>query len=89
MVVGISLIWAIPTKHIFPNGVTHDSRRQEPFPVFVTHALGSHKWDVEGHPIIDETVDGYDGALAEVREDGLLWGGRSTGHDLLIGGIHV
>jgi glutamate-1-semialdehyde 2,1-aminomutase len=38
---------------IFPNGVTHDVRHLEPFPVYVDRAEGSHKWDVDGHELID------------------------------------
>jgi len=37
----------------FPDGVTHDIRRFTPFPLYVTHASGSKKWDVDGHEIID------------------------------------
>ena len=37
----------------FPNGVTHDIRYSTPFPIYVEHAAGSHKWDVDGHEIID------------------------------------
>jgi glutamate-1-semialdehyde 2,1-aminomutase len=40
-------------QSVFPDGVTHDLRRLEPFPVYVTHALGSRKWDVDGHELID------------------------------------
>src|SRR5262245_5018328 len=40
-------------KTTFPDGVTHDSRRLEPFPVYVTHARGSRKWDVDGHELVD------------------------------------
>ena len=40
-------------RAIFPDGVTHDSRRLEPFPVYITHARGSKKWDVDGHELID------------------------------------
>ena len=40
-------------RAIFPDGVTHDSRRLEPFPIYVTHALGSRKWDVDGHELVD------------------------------------
>jgi len=40
-------------RRVFPDGVTHDSRRLEPFPVYVTHALGSRKWEVDGHELID------------------------------------
>lgn len=40
-------------RQIFPNGVTHDSRHLEPFPVYVERAAGAHKWDVDGHELID------------------------------------
>jgi glutamate-1-semialdehyde 2,1-aminomutase len=39
-------------KHLFPDGVTHDSRWFLPFPVYVNRTKGSHKWDVEGHEYI-------------------------------------
>ena len=37
----------------FPNGVTHDIRHVAPFPTYVERAAGSHKWDVDGHEVID------------------------------------
>jgi glutamate-1-semialdehyde 2,1-aminomutase len=40
-------------KALFPNGVTHDLRHLEPFPVYVERAEGAHKWDVDGHRLID------------------------------------
>jgi glutamate-1-semialdehyde 2,1-aminomutase len=40
-------------RGIFPNGVTHDARHLEPFPVYVERALGSRKWTVEGRELID------------------------------------
>ena len=40
-------------QKIFPDGVTHDVRRFTPFPLYVTHASGCKKWDVDGHEIID------------------------------------
>jgi glutamate-1-semialdehyde 2,1-aminomutase len=40
-------------KNIFPNGVTHDLRHLEPFPVYVDRAKGGHKWDIDGHELID------------------------------------
>ena len=43
-------------KAIFPTGVTHDTRMMEPFPVYVAHAKGSKKWDVDGHELIDYFV---------------------------------
>jgi glutamate-1-semialdehyde 2,1-aminomutase len=40
-------------RGLFPGGVTHDLRYLEPFPVYVERALGAHKWDVDGHELID------------------------------------
>ncbi|MGI8854155.1 MAG: aspartate aminotransferase family protein, partial [Thermomicrobiales bacterium] len=41
---------ALPT---FPDGVTHDGRYMEPFPLYCTHAKGPRKWDVDGNEYID------------------------------------
>jgi glutamate-1-semialdehyde 2,1-aminomutase len=43
-------------KGLFPCGVTHDARMMDPFPIYVTHAKGAHKWDVDGHKITDYFV---------------------------------
>jgi glutamate-1-semialdehyde 2,1-aminomutase len=43
----------LQAKQLFPNGVTHDLRYLEPFPIYVERAEGSHKWDVDGHELID------------------------------------
>ena len=43
-------------RSVFPCGVTHDTRMMDPFPVYVTHAKGSKKWDVDGHELIDYFV---------------------------------
>src|SRR5881296_658867 len=40
-------------KAIFPNGVTHDLRHLEPFPIYIDRAQGAYKWDVDGHQLID------------------------------------
>ena len=40
-------------REIFPNAVTHDARNLKPFPYYVTHAMGPHKWDVDGQRLID------------------------------------
>jgi glutamate-1-semialdehyde 2,1-aminomutase len=40
-------------KGLFPNGVTHDLRYLEPFPVYIDRAEGAYKWDVDGHRLID------------------------------------
>jgi glutamate-1-semialdehyde 2,1-aminomutase len=38
---------------MFPSGVTHDVRHLTPFPIYVDHAQGSRKWDMDGNEIID------------------------------------
>lgn len=38
---------------LFPSGVTHDTRYLQPFPIYVDHAKGSKKYDVDDHEIID------------------------------------
>lgn len=40
-------------KGLFPNGVTHDLRYLEPFPIYIDRAEGAYKWDVDGHRLID------------------------------------
>src|SRR5258708_1462734 len=40
-------------KRIFPDGVTHDLRFLEPFPIYVDRQKGSRKWDIDGHEFID------------------------------------
>jgi glutamate-1-semialdehyde 2,1-aminomutase len=40
-------------KQVFPDGVTHDTRRLTPFGIYVERAEGSRKWDVDGNEIID------------------------------------
>ncbi len=36
-----------------PSGVTHDIRYLTPFPIYVEHARGARKWDVDGHELVD------------------------------------
>ena len=38
---------------LFPSGVTHDLRYQDPYPIYVSKALGPRKWDVDGNEYID------------------------------------
>jgi glutamate-1-semialdehyde 2,1-aminomutase len=38
---------------LFPDGVTHDLRRNVPFPLYVERASGSRKWDVDGNEVVD------------------------------------
>ena len=46
---------------VFPGGVTHDGRILDPYPIYVEHAAGSRKWDVDGNEYVDYT--GGHGAL--------------------------
>ena len=39
-------------KNLFPDGVTHDMRMMTPFPIYISHTKGSHKWDVDGYEYI-------------------------------------
>jgi glutamate-1-semialdehyde 2,1-aminomutase len=41
---------------LFPNGVTHETRRLDPFPIYVSHARGPYKWAVDGQRLIDYFV---------------------------------
>jgi glutamate-1-semialdehyde 2,1-aminomutase len=40
-------------RQLFPSGITHDSRYLEPHPLFVSHAAGARKWDVDGNEYVD------------------------------------
>ncbi len=40
-------------RAIFPDGVTHDLRHLEPFPIYIDRAKGAYKWDFDGHRFID------------------------------------
>src|SRR4029450_10818990 len=40
-------------RHLFPDAVTHDNRRMQPFPLYVDRAEGAFKWDVDGRRYID------------------------------------
>lgn len=38
---------------VFLNGITHVGRTFSPFPIYVTRAKGSRKWDVDGNEYVD------------------------------------
>lgn len=40
-------------RNIFPSGITHDIRYLLPFPIYVSKAEGSKKWDVDGNEYVD------------------------------------
>src|SRR5512139_2691122 len=41
---------------VLPSGVTHDARFMRPFPLYAERAAGAHKWDADGHELIDYVV---------------------------------
>lgn len=43
-------------RELFPDGVTHDGRYVDPFPVYMDRALGSKKWGLNGRHFIDYWV---------------------------------
>ena len=46
----------LEAQKVFPCGVTHDTRMMEPFPIYIDRALGSKKYDLDGHELIDYFV---------------------------------
>ena len=40
-------------RRLFPDAVTHDTRRMQPFPLYVDRADGACKWDVDGRRYVD------------------------------------
>lgn len=54
---------------IFPSGINHDLRFLQPFPLYVERAKGSHKWDVDGHELIDYWVGHGALLLGHLRDE--------------------
>jgi glutamate-1-semialdehyde 2,1-aminomutase len=44
---------AARARDVLPSGIVHDARRLDPHEIYVTHALGSRKWDVDGNKYLD------------------------------------
>ncbi len=40
-------------REMFPSGITHDSRKTDPYGIYVRRAEGSHKWDIDGNEYVD------------------------------------
>ena len=40
-------------RGVLPSGIAHDSRRTEPYPIYVGRADGPRKWDVDGRELVD------------------------------------
>lgn len=43
-------------RKVISGGITHDGRYLKPFPPYIVRADGGHKWDVDGHELIDYAV---------------------------------
>src|SRR5579859_6100937 len=41
------------SRKAIAGGITHDSRNFAPFPIYIDHAEGSRKWDVDGNELLD------------------------------------
>jgi glutamate-1-semialdehyde 2,1-aminomutase len=40
-------------RDLFPSGITHDTRYLKPYPLAISHAEGSRKWDIDGNEYVD------------------------------------
>jgi len=49
---GSRKLWERARK-IIPSGINHDVRFINPFPLYMDHAQGCRKWDIEGHEFLD------------------------------------
>ena len=48
-------------RGLLPSGIVHDARRTWPYGLYVDHAMGSRKWDIDGNEYVD--YHGGHGAL--------------------------
>jgi glutamate-1-semialdehyde 2,1-aminomutase len=44
---------AAKARAVLPSGLAHDSRHFDPYPLYVSRALGPVKWDVDGNKYVD------------------------------------
>ena len=44
---------ATRAREIFPSGIVHDARRLDHYEIYVTHAAGARKWDVDDNEYVD------------------------------------
>ncbi len=40
-------------QDLMPSGIAHDARNIDPYGIYIAHAKGPHKWDVDGNRFID------------------------------------
>ncbi len=44
---------AAKARSLMPSGLSHDSRQFDPYPIYVSRALGPVKWDVDNNKYVD------------------------------------
>ena len=44
---------AAGAREALPSGIVHDARRLLPYPLYIEHARGPRKWDVDGNEYVD------------------------------------
>jgi len=54
---------AVQALELYPTGITHDSRFQKPYTIYIERAQGSKKWDYDGNEYIDY-IGGHGGHIA-------------------------
>ncbi len=45
--------FASEARELLPSGIAHDARYLKPYALYIDHAAGPHKWDVDGNRYID------------------------------------
>ena len=70
-------------RETFPSGITHDSRHTDPYGIYVDHAKGSRKWDVDGNEYVD-FFGGHGALILGHNHSGVI----DAGHVQLDKGTH-
>ena len=58
-------------------GIAHDGRFMDPFPLYIDHADGAYKWDVDGHRFIDYAI-GHGALLFGHNDPEILAAGQAA-----------
>ena len=74
---------AATAREMFPSGITHDSRHTAPYGIYVDHAKGSRKWDVDGNEYVDY-FGGHGALILGHNNEGVI----AAGHHQLDKGTH-
>src|ERR1700757_698995 len=68
---------------IFPSGITHDIRYLLPFPIYISKAEGSKKWDIDGNEYVDFAMGHGALLLGHGREEVI-----NAAKDVILKGTH-